>query len=182
MAERWYYKHGGAVLGPVSDEQLKQLAASGALLPADVIWAEGKNEGTGVEAELLMDFTALRQAKPAAGNWLGKVAQTLATPKAVAPSTTPDWLADLQQAVGSQPTLAPNQSLPHPVRRRKPQPNPRPRRPCRKRLPSRPARSPCPSGRRLIGHRKKRRGLPPRPPAPPRRRRSRLYPAGHASP
>jgi hypothetical protein len=37
----WYYAQGGQQLGPVADVQLQQLAASGQLRPADLVWAEG---------------------------------------------------------------------------------------------------------------------------------------------
>ncbi len=40
MAE-WYYARNNQRLGPVSMEQLKQLAASGQLSPADLVWKDG---------------------------------------------------------------------------------------------------------------------------------------------
>lgn len=41
MSQQWYYAKGGQRLGPVPAEQLKELAASGELLPADLIWRKG---------------------------------------------------------------------------------------------------------------------------------------------
>jgi hypothetical protein len=41
MADQWYYAHQGQQSGPVSIEQLKQLAASGQLQPGDLVWKQG---------------------------------------------------------------------------------------------------------------------------------------------
>ena len=40
----WHYCKDGQSLGPVDNRTLKQLAASGTLLPADLVWAEGMAE------------------------------------------------------------------------------------------------------------------------------------------
>jgi TM2 domain-containing membrane protein YozV len=75
MASEWYYSHDGQRLGPVSSEQLKELAAVGKLGPDDLVWKEG------------MD------------NWVaaGKVKKLLPpTTGAVAPVRTPARDADLE--------------------------------------------------------------------------------------
>ena len=41
---QWYYSRNGEKFGPLSSEQLKQLAASGQLFPTDLIWKEGMKE------------------------------------------------------------------------------------------------------------------------------------------
>jgi hypothetical protein len=41
MADEWYYTRQGQQQGPVGAAQLKQLAASGQLLPTDLVWKEG---------------------------------------------------------------------------------------------------------------------------------------------
>jgi hypothetical protein len=41
MAEQWYYAHDGQQTGPVSTEEIKQLAASGQLQPGDMVWKQG---------------------------------------------------------------------------------------------------------------------------------------------
>jgi len=38
---QWHYAHNGQQFGPVSDQQLKQLADSGQLLPTDMVWKKG---------------------------------------------------------------------------------------------------------------------------------------------
>lgn len=44
MASEWYFSHGGQQLGPISDTELKELAASGKLFPNDLVWKEGMAE------------------------------------------------------------------------------------------------------------------------------------------
>jgi hypothetical protein len=41
MFDEWYYSHADAKVGPCSGRQLKELAASGQILPTDSIWKEG---------------------------------------------------------------------------------------------------------------------------------------------
>lgn len=41
MSEQWYYTRNKQQQGPVSQEQLKQLAAAGQLQPTDMVWKEG---------------------------------------------------------------------------------------------------------------------------------------------
>jgi serine/threonine protein kinase len=44
MADQWFYSRGGQQFGPVSAEQLKQLAASRQLAPTDLLWKEGMKD------------------------------------------------------------------------------------------------------------------------------------------
>lgn len=44
MAQRWYYARGGQKIGPVTSQELRYLAASGSLQPADLVWTEGMAE------------------------------------------------------------------------------------------------------------------------------------------
>lgn len=41
MAAQWYYAHQGQQVGPVGDEQVRGLVASGVLKPTDLVWSEG---------------------------------------------------------------------------------------------------------------------------------------------
>lgn len=41
MSEQWYYTRNKQQQGPVTFDQLKQLAAAGQLLPTDMVWKEG---------------------------------------------------------------------------------------------------------------------------------------------
>lgn len=44
MSAQWFYTKNGQRMGPVTDAELKQLAASGTILPTDQIWKEGMSE------------------------------------------------------------------------------------------------------------------------------------------
>ena len=44
MENQWYYTKNNQQQGPVSPEQLKQLAASGQLQPSDLVWKEGMGQ------------------------------------------------------------------------------------------------------------------------------------------
>ena len=46
MPPQWYYSQNNQQQGPVSSEQLKQLAASGGLQPGDLVWKEGMSQWT----------------------------------------------------------------------------------------------------------------------------------------
>ena len=46
MTHQWYYSKNDGQQGPVSAEQLKQLAASGDLQPTDLVWKEGMSQWT----------------------------------------------------------------------------------------------------------------------------------------
>ena len=45
MADEWYYAHDANKIGPFSGQQLKNLAATGHILQADIIWKEGVAKG-----------------------------------------------------------------------------------------------------------------------------------------
>ncbi|MBI3410921.1 MAG: DUF4339 domain-containing protein [Planctomycetes bacterium] len=45
MSNQWYYGQDGARLGPYSEQELKELAASGGILGTDTIWKEGVDRG-----------------------------------------------------------------------------------------------------------------------------------------
>lgn len=46
MAAEWYYSQGGEQNGPVSANELKELAISGTLSPSDLVWKEGMDKWT----------------------------------------------------------------------------------------------------------------------------------------
>jgi hypothetical protein len=48
MAEQWYYTENGQQQGPVSEEQLKELASSGRLKPSEMVWKQGMAQWTKV--------------------------------------------------------------------------------------------------------------------------------------
>ena len=44
MSDQWYYAQQGQRQGPVSEEQLKQLASTGQVKPTDKVWKQGMAE------------------------------------------------------------------------------------------------------------------------------------------
>jgi protein phosphatase len=99
---RWYYAHGGRVLGPVTSEQLRQVAATGQLLPDDMVWPESGSPEDAVAARMKVD---VRQQAGSVPDW---VAETWAPPAAKPRAAVPDWVADVEQAeaVSSRPAPA----------------------------------------------------------------------------
>ena len=65
-ASKWFYSANGQALGPVTFNQLRQLAADGRLSPADLVWAEGTPEwvAAGTVAGLLPPAHAPVPAPP----------------------------------------------------------------------------------------------------------------------
>jgi len=45
VADSWYYSHDRKKIGPCSGRRMKELAASGGILPTDVVWKEGVEKG-----------------------------------------------------------------------------------------------------------------------------------------
>jgi GYF domain 2 len=41
MGDRWHYSRGGMQYGPISEADLKRIAAGGDLSPTDMVWQEG---------------------------------------------------------------------------------------------------------------------------------------------
>ncbi|HSI35451.1 MAG: DUF4339 domain-containing protein [Phycisphaerae bacterium] len=46
MSTEWYYSQGGQQIGPVTSQQMKDLAAGGQLSPNDLVWKDGMPEWT----------------------------------------------------------------------------------------------------------------------------------------
>lgn len=44
MSEQWYYAKGGQRNGPITPDQLRQLASVGTLLPTDLVWKQGMSQ------------------------------------------------------------------------------------------------------------------------------------------
>ncbi|GIW81538.1 MAG: hypothetical protein KatS3mg105_3345 [Gemmatales bacterium] len=57
--ERWMYRHNDETLGPVTKEELKQLAMQGLLKPHDPIWMEGDDPSVAIEAKMAIIFPAI---------------------------------------------------------------------------------------------------------------------------
>jgi serine/threonine protein phosphatase PrpC len=97
MSDRWFYTHAGQTLGPVTAEQLRQLAASGRLAPNDPIWPEGGQQSGAVPAQVAIDFAAPARPTPRPG---GTGVSPVEPPP---PQNKPDWLDDVRTAAASPP-------------------------------------------------------------------------------
>src|SRR5438132_5831916 len=106
MIDRWYYTHGGQQYGPVSADDIQSLATRGLLLPDDLLWPDGFDRSTAIEAgaAIVALAGAPRQApmpeqvaEPAAA--LPTARPEPATPRAARPaSKLPDWLGDVRKS------------------------------------------------------------------------------------
>jgi hypothetical protein len=69
MAEQWYYTRQGQRFGPLSTEQMRQLAVAGQLQQSDLVWTEGMAEWTaaGRFPQLFTPAAAAAGAPPAGG-------------------------------------------------------------------------------------------------------------------
>ncbi len=182
MPRGWFYSHNGRSHGPVTARQIKALAATGGLMPDDVVWPEGVEPSRGVEAAKALDFAALRRAAqearrrgenfappappvakeaPAADDnllgWRDELSQLFRDPEeAVGP--VPDWLEQEKPAASALPDwLAEMRPLAAPA------PKPLPPPASRVTPPPAPAASPPASGPGAGPFYVKRE--PPRPPA-----------------
>jgi serine/threonine protein phosphatase PrpC len=112
MADRWSYTHGGSPKGPVTHAQLQQLAATGKILPTDLVWPEGGDPRRAVPASSILPASAFRQTGPGP-NWSGKVAKALSSGSA-AGKAMPDWVSDVDEPAVAIP-LPPEQGAAVPV-------------------------------------------------------------------
>ncbi len=118
MPRRWFYAHNGHTHGPVTPRQVKYLAATGGLMPEDLIWPEGDDPEKALPAERALDFAALRRlaqelrtrpqaAKPPGPGdqlpgWLDEIDQLFRDPdQALGP--VPDWLQEEPPAAAGLP-------------------------------------------------------------------------------
>ncbi len=124
--DRWFYIHQGRTFGPVSADELRNLAATGGLAAADPIWRQDIPPGAAVPAgSVLVFFLAGGKPTPQASpplafppsapapEWLrdlidgGETAEAAAPVAAVPP---PDWLQDVGAA----------EQISHPLKRKTP--------------------------------------------------------------
>lgn len=97
MASRWYYMHQGQTHGPLTTDEIKRRAAERLLLPDDLLWPEGTNQGQAIEAASAIDFAGLRPASAPAPDWLSDVQKAEESPAPTAAhgaSALPDWMKD----------------------------------------------------------------------------------------
>lgn len=63
VTAEWYYANGDKQLGPITEEELRVLATSGKLLPADMVWKQGMS-GWATASSISALFPRTSQAPP----------------------------------------------------------------------------------------------------------------------
>src|SRR5262249_1721151 len=93
MSAEWYYEADGQQYGPVSSQQLKQLAGNGFLQPTHLIWKEGGSKKVPASAVKGL-FTDLAKGKAPAD---GQKKPTAAKPAQTgAPKSKPEEMVELE--------------------------------------------------------------------------------------
>src|SRR5262249_62286151 len=112
MTERWYYTHNRQSHGPLSRAEINLLATRGLLTPQDLVWREGADRKTAVQASTVVDFAPARPQSGPLPNWLSDVAAAERTkPRPVHPplapfrpsAPPPSWLEDVRFLGGELP-------------------------------------------------------------------------------
>jgi hypothetical protein len=94
MSQSWFYQHGGKTHGPVTSEQIKELARKRMLDAHDLIWPEGGNPQGAIPADAALDFPTLVAAGP--GDSAEPPGSAVApAPPSRASGSVPDWLGDV---------------------------------------------------------------------------------------
>jgi hypothetical protein len=90
----WYYMSGGEQHGPVTGAQLKSLAASGGLLPEDLVWNQSMTEWVAARRVKGLPFAGMAQAAkspaPVRAAAAAARAAPVAAPVQAAPSPEPE--------------------------------------------------------------------------------------------
>ncbi len=108
MADRWFYKHGGQVQGPVSVTDLRELLAAGRVLAGDEAWegtAPGEPQSVVCRVGDVLGITPPPIPLPASlPPPLSRQQPPRKPPPTRAPATAvkPDWLSDVARAEGSE--------------------------------------------------------------------------------
>lgn len=97
LVERWYYRHAGTTVGPLSVGEVREHARAGRLAADDAVWPEGAPGTHSVRADLLVDAAAFATAGPIP-RWLNDVAtleRAAAKPPPASTAPQPGWLKDV---------------------------------------------------------------------------------------
>jgi hypothetical protein len=86
VADRWYYSHDLKKIGPCSGQRMRELAASGGIVPTDVVWKEGVEKG--VTASKVKNLFAPQPAVLIAAP-VAEVPEPLQSIEALAPAPEP---------------------------------------------------------------------------------------------
>lgn len=98
MSDEWYYWHDAEILGPFSGRNLVSLAEAGAILPTDIVWREGTEQGVAASRVRHL-FPAAPEDSPASS---ATEPSTIA--EAIGPAPAVDQPADTSDAVRDMPS------------------------------------------------------------------------------
>jgi hypothetical protein len=109
-AGNWYYTVSGERRGPVSEAELRQMAAKGSLTPTELVWTDGMKDWTpaaqvsGLFAAAVPMATVVPDAAPAAGE--PPMATVVGTPPAAPPPTPTARLASSAVAAEAKAAMS----------------------------------------------------------------------------
>jgi GYF domain 2 len=95
--DKWFYTHLGQTCGPVTGDELNELAEYGELDREDMIWREAENPRDGVRAGHVLIFF-LAGGKPQPRPAPPEPPPAPPEPAAAPPGAAPAWLADVADA------------------------------------------------------------------------------------
>jgi hypothetical protein len=99
----WYYSHDGVTHGPFSTAEIKDRAIRQLLLDTDLLWQGGPVPTDPLPAQAALDFSKLQPAPSTVPEWLADMAKVAADDTAQAPVVSkeaPSWLEDMRLWVG----------------------------------------------------------------------------------
>jgi hypothetical protein len=107
MAHQWYYRRGEQTHGPISSEELRDLAVGGALQADDRVWSADSTPERSLSGATVVKHLVPLARKATAPDWVDDVRELErlgAEPPPLPPAEgIPDWVADLRQAGVDQP-------------------------------------------------------------------------------
>jgi hypothetical protein len=106
MVDKWFYTHLGKMCGPVTADELNELAETGRLDEKDLIWRVECSPKDAVRAgKHLIFFLAGGTPKPP------PVDEAPSVDEPPPPAAAPDWLSDLA-GIAEEPRVAPPAAAP----------------------------------------------------------------------
>jgi hypothetical protein len=96
MSDKWFYIHLGKMCGPVTADELNELAETGGLDARDLIWRVGASPKDAVRAGgCLIFFLGGGTPTPPPVEESPPLAMPVAPASPAPPTAAPDWLSDL---------------------------------------------------------------------------------------
>jgi hypothetical protein len=104
MFDKWFYIHLGKMCGPVTADELNELAGTGGLDEKDLIWRVEASPKDAVRAgKHLIFFLAGGTPKPPPVEESPPLAAPVAPDLPAPPAPTPSWLSELAEIADAKP-------------------------------------------------------------------------------